>query len=727
MLDKDLLIDITKRIWENNDLDAVCFLQNITNSDAFFKFYKEHKEAAFDNSLYYNNDHKGRGYIYYYTLEPIDNESERYRYIYAPLIDNTDYFGFVVPGYEQMVKVNRYSFPHVDIHMLSGLVLKIIGEITILFPKVVTEQHRTTVKPGDAVEYITLVDQRSHCGRVLEVEGDSVFLEEYEGYAFSNKDCDLLFQDDGFGQKHYIECVPKDACRVIDSHDYRAKSICFASTLRKLWVGPEKKTCDTFREWFHEGEDIFHAFCSKVQYMNKLFFFPAINVTEWKEVPPNGATHTTNFSNQQLQVLSFDLGGLYEFDGDPFYKHYIDYSPTTGMIHKHFSDDVEDVDTFYPDVINKHNTCVPQVGSVVLYQDCSESEPSIAKVVKINGDMVAAILWVGTNYYRRTLAIYGDTYVCSTKIVIPISACEIMPDIVLSEMEIRSLLRLESSFDYPLYARFVAPKKYCWTVEDIEKGLKRISKTLLIDPDKYHYELTIEDIENDLSEMPKGLLDNAVKASFRDQKLFQAYIQKFDFAAYELMWRQFLSNDYLSHKASILDGLQLTYYYSWDDPDNMTQKCDEVASTRIHDAIRFFDAAAKATTGFVFGADDFIILHISNANSKTIRQDNRHDYLVPSMTAQEVWNEQYANEHEVCFDNLHFVGMFYSTWESISTSVLNGTCMPDLPKLIPHLSYRGVLSVAIMEQLSNACSIFDIDQKDPSTNCLLTLIDNYLA
>lgn len=508
---------LLKKIWEDNDLDAVeCFRTLIKNESLIL--YREKQEDLNYRPLFYH----GEPIVHEYSLSPLAYEIDIKRLI--SLIGKNDTIGFAVYGDIQNMECGD-NYP-IHIHILSGLVSKLTENHVFMFPHVVRARGSTIVSNGNVVEYITVADQRHHCGKVQNVEGNKVWIKEYAGYSFEHND-GKLFQQDSWVDK--VVCLPLDACVLLSKDDYRVDDMNHASTIRALWTSPCLEACNELRSWFSTKGDetiVYYIECENEKpSLESPYLYTIRELAEREaasrtmetirrvEIPesyvkgnaflvPNtdgaakemGAKVTyikRNWSVIEISIsdlvskfpadrYKFQVDGMFDFRGDPVVECSVIYSPTTELVSTRFMDLDEERNKSYLCALDSSNCKVPEVGSVVQYCDRTCLEPIIAKVTAIENDMVRVAEWDGITYRKEATTSHGqDDWTSCSYVFVPIAACELIPDITLSSAQLKGLLcfKDENKLSRAPWAQFHLSEKIPFDVDSIIEGLENLRYT----------------------------------------------------------------------------------------------------------------------------------------------------------------------------------------------------------------------------------------------------------
>lgn len=499
---------LVKKIWEDADLEAAEHFRNLIGNESVV-LYREKPEDFNQRPLFYH----GGPIVHEYSLQPFTYEINIGDLISA--IGKNDIIEFTICEDNQILE-------RVQIHVFSGLLSKHTENHTILFPHVVRNRGCNIVLNGDVVEYITVVDQRHHCGKVQNVEDNKVWIKEYAGYSFDHDEVEL-FQQDSWAEK--MVCLPLDACVVLSQDDYRVDDMNHASIIYAIWKNPCCEVCDELRTWFtHKREKtvVYYIKCESKDDLECPHLYTVKELAE-REVAkrtsetirqvtlpescvkgraflvPNtdeaaramGAkvTYTKrNWSVVEISIndlvskfpsdrYSFQVDGLVDFSGEPVFESSVFYSPTTGMISTCYKDLDEEINSSYPHTLNTGNHFTPPVGSVIQYRDHTSTEPIIAKVTAILGDMVRVVNWEGITYKKEQIHFRGqDEWTSSSITYVPRSACNLIPDIKLSPEQLSSILRFENENELVRapWGRFSSSEKIRFDINNIVCGLDNL-------------------------------------------------------------------------------------------------------------------------------------------------------------------------------------------------------------------------------------------------------------
>lgn len=499
---------LVKKIWEDVDLEAVEHFRNLIGNESIV-LYREKPEDFNQRPLFYH----GGPIVHEYSLQQFAYEINIGDLISA--IGKNDIIEFTTCGDNQILE-------RVQIHVLSGLLSKHTENHVTLFPHVVRNRDCNIVLNGDVVEYITVVDQRHHCGKVQNVENNKVWIKEYAGYSFDHPDGKLLQQDSRIDK---TVCLPLDACIVLPKDDYRVDEMNHASIICALWKVPHCEVCDEFRTWFtSKGEKIVvyyikceskddlecpHLYTVKElaereaakrssetirqvtlpesRVKGKAFLYPntdeaarvmgaKVNYTKW-----NWSVVAISINDLVSQFpsdkYSFIVDGLVDFTGEPVVESSVSYAPTTGIVSTCYRDLDEEANVIYPYTQDVDNHFIPTVGSVIQYRDDISTEPIIAKVTAILGDMVRVAEWEGIMYKKEQIHFIGQDDSSSFSITyVPRSACNLIPDIILSSEQIIDILRFEKENELirAPWGKFSSREKIRFNIDDIICGLDNL-------------------------------------------------------------------------------------------------------------------------------------------------------------------------------------------------------------------------------------------------------------
>lgn len=509
--------NLVKRIWEDNDLNAVdLFRKMILNKDLIL--YSENEEDFNYRPLFYH----GEPIVHGYSLSPLAYRINLERL--KSSIEKNDTIGFSVCT-DNPIEMFCDNSP-INIHLLSGLVYKVAGYHKILFPHTIHTGNHCIVSNGDIVEYITAVDHRHHYGEVQDIEEDKVWIKEYAGHCFDYDGCKLLVQDS------YIDtmvCLPLDACAVLNKDDYHVEDMRHASTIRTLWTSPCLEACYELRSWFSiKGDEtiVYYIECeNKKPSLESPYLYTIRELAEREaasssaeiirqiELPKscikgnaflvpntNGAAKEMgakvtyikrNWSVIEISIsdlvskfpadrYKFQVDGMFDFRGDPVVECSVIYSPTTELVSTRFMDLDEERNKSYLCALDSSNCKVPEVGSVVQYCDRTCLEPIIAKVTAIENDMVRVAEWDGITYRKEATTSHGqDDWTSCSYVFVPIAACELIPDITLSSAQLKGILcfKDENKLSRAPWAQFHLSEKIPFDVDSIIEGLENLRYT----------------------------------------------------------------------------------------------------------------------------------------------------------------------------------------------------------------------------------------------------------
>lgn len=513
-----MLSEILKKIWVSNDIKAVEDLRTQFFSGSLTLYSKKQADFTYEPLFYH-----GEPILHIFSVEP-----DRYCMDLTQLtslMKNNDEIGLEVKKVEQ--DADKYELAHIDIHIASGLIHKEWNNEVVLYPWVIPSSAIFTIKNGDIIEYTTVADGRTHCGEVVKVENETVFVKEYSGFRFSYLDCKYDHQD------HYsshLVCLSSNACAVINNDDYRIDEISHARAIRGMWDG-DYSCCEEIRQWFTKKIDIERIYyiecenekhsseCPLIYTVKELAEIEAVSrasrIVREITLPPKychdnaflvpntdeaakqmgaevsyhkekwtviEATINEFVSRFPSEDYKFIVSGLIDFSGDPVYDCYVIYTPETGMISTSYSDSDMRDDRLYPLVVNVGNTTVPKIGSIVEYTNCLNGVSVTAKVTSIQNCCVSVAAWDGTDFKKEVIHTYGqDDWTAIDKTYIPISACRIIPDIVLPTEQLKRVIRFEDNNMLLLSSptsSFSVEEKIEFDINDIYFGLKRHTPSL---------------------------------------------------------------------------------------------------------------------------------------------------------------------------------------------------------------------------------------------------------
>lgn len=508
-------ISLLKKIWEDNDLNAVELFRTMILSEDL-TLYSEKEEDFSYKPLFY----RGEPIVHEYSLSPLEHRIDIERL--KSSIGKNDKIGFAVSG--DNASVDYVNSHPIQIHVLSGLISKCTRNQTVLFPHVVHAASQYSISIGNIVEFITAVDHRHHFGEVIDVEQNKVWVKEYAGHYFNYDGCKLLQRDS------ITICLSRDACAVLSKDDYHVTDFCHASTINSLWSAPCLEACDELRSWFstkgrktvvyyiecenrkpsleppylyiirelaerdaseRAAETIRQIELPKSAVKGNAFLVP--NTDEAAKKMGAKVSYTKqNWSVIEISInelvskfpadrYKFQVNGMFDFSEDPIVECSVIYSPATGMVSTCFRDLDQNIDKLYPSVLDAGNCKNPQVGSVVQYRNRAYLDPVIAKVTAIEDGMVRVAEWDGLTYRKEVTTSHGqDDWTSRSYVFVPIAACELIPDIYLSSEQMQEILFFEDGnelFRAP-WAQFYLSQKIPFDVNSIIEGLENIRRTM---------------------------------------------------------------------------------------------------------------------------------------------------------------------------------------------------------------------------------------------------------
>ena len=110
------------------------------------------------------------------------------------------------------------------------------------------------------------------------------------------------------------------------------------------------------------------------------------------------------------------------------------------------------------------------------YTNCLNGVSVTAKVTSIQNCCVSVAAWDGTDFKKEVIHTYGqDDWTAIDKTYIPISACRIIPDIVLSTEQLKSVIRFEDNnmlLQSSPTSSYSVEEKIEFDINDIYIGLK---------------------------------------------------------------------------------------------------------------------------------------------------------------------------------------------------------------------------------------------------------------
>lgn len=507
-----------KSIWENNDLEAVEYFRLQVKEGKIALYRKDQEDFSYEPLFFH-----GEPILHIYSLSPLPYKLEIKQLI--SLIAKNDEIGFEVANVEQ--DSDSPDYPHIDLHIRSGLVRKKIGKEVFLFPQVIQRGIDSAIVVGDIVKYTTAVDQRNHYGEVISIQQNMILIKEYAGFCFSHDGCEFIYQDRGTWYQKHVVCVPATSCSLLAKDDYRIEEMRNASVIRDLWKRPNAQALNELRRWFCEkpaNTTVYYLECennndlSECPYLYTIkeladreaakrtsetirqITLPESCSEDYAYVIPNTDEAAeemgikVSYINRNWSVIKisisdivskfqvdsyrFQVDGLFDFYGDAIIRRSVVYSPVTGTVSTYYRDLEEVIEKNYLQTLDIGNRCIPQVGSIITYCGCSCSQPAIAKVTAISADLVRVATWEGITYKKEQIdTISQDNWTSISNTFIPLSACKLIPDVSLSSEQLNGILRFEDENELirAPWGKFCRPpKKLPFDVNSIICGLENL-------------------------------------------------------------------------------------------------------------------------------------------------------------------------------------------------------------------------------------------------------------